>query len=161
MAFLLRKPFIFIIISVVLVVLVIQLSGVFAPKPTVVITPSLASSSISMNKNTTLTVIIENKASRPYSVEYHIVGRFNTSQLRFYDKINSAPLPDPVWNGNNYTITYPKVWDMDTGARLNVSVLVKGLDPGINDITYPIFVEVWTDKILVERKSVQLTVKHP
>lgn len=158
MAFLIKKPFVFIIVGIVCVVLIIHFSGVFSPKPTVVITPTLAVPSISMNKNATLTVIIENQGTRPYSVEYRIVGTFGSDQLRFYDKINGTLLPGPVWNGKNYTITYPKTKNMNTGEQWSISVLVKGLDPGGDFAKYTVFLEVWADKALSDRKSIQLTV---
>jgi len=157
MAFLIRKPFIFIIIGIVCVVLIIQFSGVFSPKPTVAISPSLASSSITMNKNTTLTVIIENKGARPYSVEYRIVGTFKSDQLLFYDKISGALLNSSE-TGKNYTIIYPQTRNMNTGEQWSVSVFVKGLDPKGDFATYTIFLEVWADKAFSERKSVQLKV---
>lgn len=161
MAFLVRKPFIFIIIGIVSLVLIVQFSGVLRPKPPVEIAPSLSASTISMNKNVTLTVVIENKGARSYSsVEFRIVGRFNSSQLRFYDGISGASLPEPVLTGSNYTITYPKTWPLDVGGKLTIPVIINGLDPRISSITYPIYLEVWADKALSDRKSVQLTVTH-
>ena len=41
---------------------------------------------------------------------------------------------------------------------MSVSILVKGLDPKVNSVRYTIFLEVWADGALSERKSVQLTV---
>ena len=163
MAFLIKKPVIFIIIGVVFIVLVIQLSGVFAPKPTVVITSSIlpSSATIVMNQNATLTSLIRNSGQRPYSVEYHIVGFFNSSQLLFYDKISGVLLSNPGWNGKNYTIIYPTPLLMNTGDERTVSVIIKGLDPKPADpATYTIFVEVYADNILAERKSIQLTVRR-
>lgn len=157
MTFLIRKPFIFIIIGILCVVLVIHFSGVLKPKPPVVISPSLASPTISMNKNTTLTVVIENQGTRQYSVEYRIVGTFNSSQLLFYDKISGALLSSS-WTGKNYTMIYPLTWNLNTGERRDVSVYVKGLDPKIDSATYTIFLEVWVDKAFSERKSIQLKV---
>lgn len=160
MAFLIRKPFILIIIGIISLVLIIQFSGVLNPK-TVVILPSLAPSSISWNmkeNNATLTVVIENKGTRQYSVGYHIVGTFTSNQLKFYDKINGTLLPNPVLGGKNYTITYPITMKINTGEQRTISIIVKGLDPKIDSATYTIYVEAWADGALADRKSVQLTV---
>ncbi len=157
MTFLLRKSFALIVVGVVCLILVIQFSGVLRPKPPVEIAPSLASSTISMGKNTTLTVLIENKEARQHSAEYRIVGSFKGDQLMFYDRIDGKAL-ESVWNGRNYTIVYPQTWSLDAVERREVSVYVRGLDPKTDSATYTIFVEVWADKALSERRYVQLKV---
>jgi len=156
MAFLIRRPFIYIIIGIVALVLILQFSGVFSPKSTtIVITPSLSPSSIKMNANATLTAVIENKGSRSYSVGYHIVF---SSNLLVFSNTNGTLLPNPVSNGKNYTVTYPKVWNMGSGESGTVVISVKGLNPGQASFSYVIYLEAWADGALADRKTVQLTV---
>ncbi|MFH0897763.1 MAG: hypothetical protein V1850_06950 [Candidatus Bathyarchaeota archaeon] len=157
MAFLIRRPFVYIIIGIVALVLVIQFSGILNPKPTIAITTSLSASSIKMNTNATLTVVIENKGSKQYSVEYHIVGTFASDQLQFYDKITSVVLT-PSTTGNNYTINYSSPRKMNTGEQWTISVYVKGLNPKATAYAYTIYLEAWADGALADRKIVQLTV---
>ena len=162
MAFLVRRPFAFIIIAIVCVVLIIQLSGSFNKKPieivAVEIIPTLKDHQISMMKNTTLTVIIKNKGASLHSVEYRIVGTFASEDLLFYDSITGTLLPSPVWTGSNYTITYPVTRNLNVQEEWGVSVIIKGLDPKGDSATYTIFVEVLADGALSERKTIQLKV---
>lgn len=161
MAFLIRKPFIFIIIGIIVVViLIITFTGVFTPKPTIALSASLQKSTISAskNENSTLTILLENKVSNSHKVELHIV--YGSDKIKFYDKINATLLPNPVQNPKNLTITYPKTMDMLPNDKLTISLLIKGLDPGVDSYTYSIYLEAWSDGSLSDRQSIQLTVTH-
>ena len=162
MALLFKKPFIFIVTGVIIVVLVIHLSGVFEPRtqPTVIVTPSISPSIIRMTESANLTSIIRNSGQSPYLVEYRILGVFNSHQLIFYDTISSENLSNPGWNGENYTIIYPTTWLMNTEEERTISITIEGLDPKVDSATYTIFVEVYADNVLAERKSIQLTVNR-
>lgn len=161
MAFMLKQPFIYIIVGVIFIVLLIGFSGIFAQKPAIVtISPSLVNNAITMNQNTTLTVVIKNNDQRSYTAKYRIIGTFRNDQLQFYYKVNSTLLPNPIYNGQNYTITYPETWLLNIAEERSVSVYIKGLDPKVDSATYTIFVEVFADNVLTERKSIQLTVRR-
>ena len=179
MAFPSRKSFIFVVVSIVCVVLIIQLASQFnnpvpSLKPTMVMSlTSLSTTSIFVNNNATLTVVLENKASQPYSVEFHIVGIFKIDEtyIKFYDKTNGGLLLDPVWNGQNYTITYPQTRNMNPGEQWSISIIIQGLytigatyhPPYFIEremVTFVIFLEVWADGALAARDLIQLSVTH-
>ncbi|MFH0748669.1 MAG: hypothetical protein V1915_01945 [Candidatus Bathyarchaeota archaeon] len=157
-----RKPFILIITVIACFVLIIQFSGVLMPKPLVVITPAIATASIYVNENTTLTVTIENKDSKMHLTEYRIVGSFSNNSLQFYYQ-NGTALPSPLFNSSTrlYTIIYPDRRFMNTGEKADIAVYVKGLDPGTAKYTYTLLVEAWSDNVFSESRSIQLEVKHP
>ncbi|MCJ7632151.1 hypothetical protein MUP77_07120 [Candidatus Bathyarchaeota archaeon] len=162
LTFLLRKPFVLIITVIVCFAIIILFSGVLTSKPSVLITPTLATSSISLNQNTTLTVTIENRDTKMHSIEYRIVGTFSNNSLQFYFK-NGTTLPSPVFNSSTlfYTVIYPDKRIMNTGEKIDIAVYVKGLDPGAAKYTYTLFLEAWADKAFSERRSIQLTVIRP
>ena len=165
MAFLLRRPFIFFTIGIIAIVVVaILYTGVLTPKPSLpeFSSTTLERSSITMGLNTTLTITIENKAPNPKSVEFRIV--YGSPQLLFYDKINGTLLsvsPILVYNGMNYTITYPKIRVMNAGEQWSLPIWIKGLDPGGSSYTYTIYLEIYSDNKLSQRTSIQLTVNRP
>ena len=159
MAFLLKRPFIFIIISVVCIVVILQFLSLPPVEPAIVLTPSLTDDDIVMLEDTTLTAVMENTDTQIHTVEYRVVGIFSSEQIEFSFK-NGTLLPKPVWNGHNYTLIYPIKRVMDVGNQWSVSLLLKGLDPEGDFARYTIFLEAWADNVLSERKSIQLTVRH-
>lgn len=162
MALLLRRPYIFITIGIIALVVVIAYTGVLTPKPSLpeFSSVTLGQPSMTMGQNTTLTIVIDNKASNPKPVEFRIICTTGSEELRFYYKINGTLLPEPVWNGRNYTITYPKTRIMNAGEQWTIPLLVKGVNPGEGDYTYTIYLEVYSENKLSQRKSIQLTVRR-
>lgn len=162
MSFLLRRPFIFIVIGVVTIVAVFAYTGVLTPKPSLpeFSSTTLERSSITMGQNTTLAITIQNKAQDPKTVELKII--YGSSQLQFYDKINKNNLSSSaVYNSRNYTITYPKTLVMNAGEQWGLPIWIKGLDPGGSSYMYTIYLEIYSDNALSQRKSIQITVTRP
>lgn len=163
MSFLLRRPFIFIVIGVIVIVMVVAFTGVLTPKPSLpeFSSTTLQQPSITMGQNTTLTITIQNKAQGPKAVQLRIV--YSSPQLQFYDKTNKtlSLSSSAVYNSVNYTVTYPKTTVMLPNEQWILSIWIKGLDPGTTSYTYTIYLELYSDNALSQRKSIQLTVSHP
>jgi len=164
MAFLLRKPFIIVIVIIIAAVLVISFSGIFSTKTeglTLSPDPSLKRGSIKMGENTTLTVVIENKAPQSKTFELHIIYSGN---LTFYDGITNKPLTEVEVSKYDtyYNLTYPTKGTLDTKGSTSIPILVKGLEPIGQSQTHTIFVEVFSidgyKKTLADKKPVQLAV---
>jgi len=160
---LLRKPYIYIIIGISLVVVIIFFSGIFNPEQFgLVLIVSPMSSSIQMGKNTTISALIENTATQKQTYEFHIV--YTSTNLSYYNGITKEPLLHPEYNGINYTIIYLN----DTlGPTENAEfpIIIEGYLPlGVSSKRYTIFLEIYavenTSKFLSDRKSISLTVTH-
>lgn len=159
MAFLLRRPFIYVVIAIIAVMLILAYSGVLTPAPA---SPSFASTTLTsspiyIGQNTTLTVAIENKAPSSKSVQFRIFC--GSPELKFYDKINGTLLSTP-YNGTYYVMRYPKTRTMLTGEQWSIAITIKGLDHGSSSVTYTIYLEIYSDNQLYQRKSIQLTVNR-
>ena len=157
----LRKPYIYVIVAIIAIVLIIHFSGILSPKPSgLTIDASLESSSIKMGENTTLTVIIENKAAFPKKFEFRIV--YTSKNLTYYHGMTKAPLPGPVEKDENYTITYTEGL-LDPNGRIELPVIVEGFLPiEASSKRFTISLEVYSadgaSKVLSDSKSVSLTV---
>ncbi len=162
MAFL-RKPYIYIIIGILLVVVVIFFSGIFDPEQFgLVLIVSPRSGSIQMGQNTTIATIIENTATQKQTYEFRIV--YTSTNLSYYNGITKEPLLPPVYNGINYTIIYLND-ALGPNENAEFQVIVEGYLPlGVSSKRYTIFLEVYavedTSKFLSDRKSISLTVTH-
>lgn len=128
------------------------------PRPTTFQTASLDIQTIKTGQNANLTVEIKNNAVNEKSVELHIV--YDTTKIVFYDKTNKTLLPDPVWNGRNYTIIHPKKGKMSAGTTWGIGITIRGLDPGISYAMYPITLELYSDNQFSQKTSVTLRVEH-
>ena len=161
-AFLIKRPFIYIIIGIVCIVIIIQLSkgSTSILNPTLdILSVSPIESSILANQNTTITIVIENTASHPRTAGIHIVYT-PTDRLQFYDKINRTLLPDPQTTPNNNTILYPTTLVMQPKEKWTISIVVKGLDIGQEAYTYIIILEAWSDGEFSDNEAIKLTVTH-
>lgn len=165
MAFVLRRPFIYMIVAIVAVVLIIAyLAGTHSPVASSVAftqDTALNINAITMGQYANLTIGIANSAT-PKSVGLHII--YYSTQLVFYEIVNNTitSLPDPLYNSTSktYTITYPKPRMMNTGDAWSILISVKGLDPGAQSYKYTIDLEVWAGNELSQRKPIQLTVSR-
>lgn len=162
MAFLLRKPFIIIIAVIIASVLIVFFSGILPTKPaglTLSPEPTLKKASIKIGENTTLTVVIENKASQSKTFELHIVYSGN---LTFYDGITNKLLTDISKYDIYYNLTYPTKGTLDVRGSTSIPILVKGLKPIGASQTHTITVEVFSlegsKNVLADKKEVQLIV---
>lgn len=161
-AFLIKRPFIYIIIGIVLIVIIIQFSrgtpSVLNPTLDILsVTP--LESSILANRNTTMTIVLENTDSLPRTAGLHIVYT-PTDKLKFYDKINRTLLPDPQTTSRNNTILYPTTLIMQPNEKWTISLLVEGLDIGQEAYTYIITFEAWSDGNFSDTEEITLTVTH-
>lgn len=163
MAFFLRKPYLYIIIGILLVVIIIFFSGIFSPEQFgLVLIVSPMSSSIQMGQNTTLAAIIENTALHKQLYEFRIV--YTSTNLSYYNGITKTPLLPPVYNGVNYTIIYLND-TLGPNENAELQVIIAGdLPLGVSSKRYTVFLEVYAveeaSKYLSDQKSISLTVTH-
>lgn len=162
MAFL-RKPHIYIIIGILLVVVIIFFSGIFYPEQFgLILIVSPMSSSIQMGQNTTIVTLIENTVTQKQTYEFRIV--YTSANLSYYNGITKEPLLTPVYNGINYTIIYLND-TLGPNENAEFPVIIEGYLPlGVSSKRYTIFLEVYAVedafKFLSDRKSISLTVTH-
>ena len=104
-----------------------------------------------------MTAEIENKASTTKSVQFRILC--GSPELKFYDKTNGTLLSSP-YNGTYYIMRYPKTRTMLSGEKWSISIVIKGLDHGSTSVTYTLYLEIYSDTQLAQRKSIQLTVNR-
>jgi hypothetical protein len=163
MAFLLRKPYIYLIIGILLVIVIIFFSGIFGPEQFgLVLIVSPISSSIQMGQNTTIAAIIENTAPHKQTYEFRIV--YTSTNLSYYNGITKEPLVIPVYNGINYTLIYLND-TLGPNENAELQVIIEGdLPLGVSSKRYTVFFEVYAvedaSKYLSDRKSISLTVTH-
>jgi hypothetical protein len=162
MAFLIKRPFIYIIIGIVCIVIIIQLSrgNTSVLNPTIdILSVTPIESSILANRNTTITIVLENTDSLPRTAGVNIVYT-PTDKLKFYDKINQTILPDPQTTPRNNTIIYPTTLIMQPKEKWTISILVEGLDIGQEAYTYIITFEAWSDGAFSDTEEIKITVTH-
>jgi len=159
----LRKPYIYIIIGIVLVVVIIFFFRIFNPEQFgLILIVSPMSSSIQMGQNTTIATIIENTANQKQTYEFRIV--YTSTNLSYYNGITKEPLLPPVYNDINYTIIYLND-TLGPNENAEFPIIVEGYLPlGISSKRYTIFFEVYAvedaSKFLSDRKSISLTVRR-
>ena len=159
----LRKPYIYIIIGIVLVVVIIFFFRIFNPEQFgLILIVSPMSSSIQMGQNTTIATIIENTANQKQTYEFHIV--YTSTNLSYYNGITKEPLLPPLYNDINYTIIYLND-TLGPNENAEFPIIVEGYLPlGISSKRYTIFFEVYAvedaSKFLSDRKSISLTVRR-
>ncbi|UCH37557.1 MAG: hypothetical protein JSV76_07785 [Candidatus Bathyarchaeota archaeon] len=162
MAFLIKRPFIYIIIGIVCIVIIIQLSrgNTSVLNPTIdILSVTPIESSILANRNTTITIVLENTDSLPRTAGIRIVYT-PTDKLKFYDKINRTILPDPQTTPRNNTIIYPTTLIMQPKEKWTISILVEGLDIGQEAYTYIITLEAWSDGAFSDAEEIKISVTH-
>lgn len=165
MAFLLRRPIILIIVTVIAAILLLSFSGFFSTEPLELFIASAeftGSNSIMVGENTTLTVVLKNWADQPKTFELHIIFSGN---LSFYDGITKEQLLDISKNDIYYNLTYPTKGTLDMQGSTSIPIVTKGGEPIGGSQTHTIFVEVFffegLDRKFSDRTTVQLTVTWP
>jgi hypothetical protein len=159
----LRRPLIYSIIAIIAVITIIYSSGILNPEPLELLISSASplNSSIYFGQNTTIAIIIDNKATRIQTYEFRIV--YTSSNLTYYNGITKEPLLNVVYNGTNYSIIYLNDI-LGPNENAEIPIIVEGVLPsGISSKKYTIFFEVYSvhnyaSKIISDRKSISLTV---
>lgn len=159
MAFLLRKPFIYLVIGIIVAVILLYYTGSQTPTPATVTFASaaLSSSTITLNTTTNLTATIQNRAPTTKTVELRIL--YGTPNLLFYDKINSTLLSNQN-NGTYYIVRYPKTTKMLSNEQWTIGIIIKGLDSGSLSNTYNIILELYADNQFSQTKTISLTINR-
>ena len=111
---------------------------------------------IKAGQNTTFTISTQNQDYTSHQMECRLV--YSSPLLLFYEERTGAPLPEPIYNGQNYTTIHPTSKRLGGGERLTMTIRVKGLDPGVDSYTYKIAIEAYSDGKLSDRKTFQLTI---
>ena len=146
MAFLAKRPFIYVIVIVAAFVVLLQLSGVLYPQPLglEITEATLGTDTIKLGENTTLTVTVVNRGVEPQTAEVrlmtHAINLSSTEiSLRFYDAVTGERLPWELEAGN-YTATYPTTRILGSQESWGVPIIIENADPWT--FTYTLFVEV-------------------
>lgn len=167
MAFLVRRPVIYITIGVLLLatsLILLYFGGGFEtrldkPAFSRKDSPKLEKTAVTMNQdpNTTLTATIENYSSDGRNVTFQI--RTTTLNLKFYYSNNGSLLPEPMKFGeNNYTFYYAKHY-MNPGEEWGFSLTIEGgLEEDQDSWKYVFVLEVYSDEVLTDTWDVQLLV---
>jgi hypothetical protein len=162
MAFLLRRPVIIIIVTVIAVLVLVHFSGILSPEPRGLFIESAeftGSDSIRIDENTTLTVVLNNWAVQPATFELHIVY---TGNLTFYDGKTKELLLDISQHDIYYNLTYPTKGTLDMQGSTSIPIVTEGREPIGESQTFTIFVEVFylegLDRKFADQATVQLTV---
>jgi hypothetical protein len=162
MAFL-RKPYLYLIIGILVVVVLFYFSGLLSPEQyNLLLMVSPISSSIQMGENTTITAIIENIAPQKQTYAVHIV--YTSTNLSYYNGITQEPLLTPVYNGVNYTLLYLND-TLGPNENVELHIIIAGdLPLSVSSKRYTVFFEVYAVKegatYLSDRKSIALTVTN-
>ncbi len=163
MGFLIRRPFSYITVGAVIIVVAFLLftyTGILRVAPSTV---SISSAGLSPETTTEgqeaiLTFKISNYADKSRRVEFKI--RADSPKVKFYYYENNSLIMEPVRLGGNYTTTYPLLKYMAQGEDWGLRLLVKAtLDPGDLSYKYRIRLEIYADATLTDSKTVQLEVK--
>jgi len=156
--FLFRRPYVWLlVIAVAIAGALIAMSFLRSKSPE--LTVDLLTTGpiqIKVGQNTTFTISAQNLDSAFHLMECHLV--YSSPQLLFYDDRTGTALPQPVYNGYNYTTSHPTSKSLGGGERLTLTIRVKGQDPGVDSYTYRIAVEVYSDRKFSDRKTLQLTI---
>ncbi len=162
MAFLLRRPFIIIIVTAIAVLVLVHFSGILSPEPRGLVIASAVftgSDSIRLGENTTLTVVLNNWADQPATFELHVVY---TGNLTFYDGITKERLQDISQHDIYYNLTYPTRGTLDMQGSTSIPIVMEGREPIGESQTFTLFVEAFLRKGLeweyADQAKVQLTV---
>lgn len=166
MAFLVKRPFIYVIVIVVAFVVLLQLSGVFYPQQLglEITEATLGTDTIPLGGNTTLTVTVVNRGVEPQTVEVRLMTHainFSSTEisLRFYDAVTGELLPWDL-DAGNYTATYPTTRIMGSQESWGVPITVENVDPWT--FTYTLFIEVYAvdgqTRTQSDTTSIQVTV---
>jgi hypothetical protein len=147
LAFLVKRPFIYVIVIVVAFVVLLQLSGVLYPKPLglEITEATLGTDTIKLGENTTLTVTVVNRGVEPQTAELrlmtHAINYSSTEiSLQFYDAVTGEFLPWELEEGN-YTATYPTTRIMGSQESWGIPITIENVDPWT--FTYTLFIEVY------------------
>lgn len=167
MAFLLRRPVIYVTMGVLLLatsLILFYFSGgletrldrpAFSRRDS----PKLEKTAVTLNQdpNTTLTATIENYSSDGHNVTFQI--RTTTINLKFYYSNNGSLLPEPIKFGeNNYTYYYAEHY-MNPGEEWGFSLTIEGgLGEDQDSWKYVFILEVYSDNALTDTRDVQLLV---
>jgi len=156
--FLFRRPYIWLLLVAALPIGAFIATSLIGIKPPELAVEILASDikPIKSGQNTTFTISARNYDVTNHLMECHLV--YSSPQLLFYEERTGAALPQPVYNGQNYTTLHPTSRRLGGGEGLTLTIRVKGLDPGADSYTYRITVEVYSDGKLSDRKTLQLTI---
>lgn len=153
-----RRPYVWLlVITVVVAGALVAMSFLRSKSPELAIDILMSElKPIKAGQNTTFTISAQNLDSAPHLMECHLV--YSSPQLLFYDNRTGAALPQPIYNGYNYTTSHPTSKSLGAGERLTLTIRVKGQDPGVDSYTYKIAVEVYSDHKFSDRKTLQLTI---
>jgi len=156
--FLFRRPYIWLLLIAITITIALAALTTLPTK-----SPELAldilttePKPIKIGQNATFTISAQNLDSTPHLMECHLV--YSSPQLLFYDNRTGAALPQPLYNGNNYTTTHPTSKRLGGGERLTLTIRTRSLDPGVDAYTYRITIEVYSDGKFSDRKTLQLTI---
>lgn len=166
MAFLVKRPFIYVIVIVAAFVVLLQLSGVLYPQPLglEITEATLGTDTIKLGENTTLTVTVVNRGAEPQTAELrlmtHAINYSSTEiSLRFYDAVTGELLPWQLEAGN-YTATYPTTRIMGSQESWGIPITIENVDPWT--FTYTLFIEVYAVNEQTSKRpyttSIQVTV---
>lgn len=163
MVFLLRRPFRYIIIGVLIIVVgysLLTFTGILRANPTTVIFSSiqLSPEAVVEGEEATLTITIKNYADKIHGVEFKI----NTESplVKFYYPNNKSLIAEPEKVGKNYTTIYPVKVDMPPGSEGTVKLTVKPkIISGFAEYTYRIQFILYADKAPVDSKFIYIKVK--
>jgi len=165
MTFLLRRPGIFIPVTVIAVLVLVYFSGILTPAPRGLVIDSArftGSDAIALGENTTLTVVLKNWADEPQTFELHIVF---TGNLTFYDGITKERLTDITQRDIYYNLTYPTRGTLDMQGSTSIPIVAEGRELSVLSQTYTLFVALFSREgslwKFADQTPVQLTVTQP
>ncbi len=156
--FLLRRPYIWLLLIIALSIGAFITMSFIGTKPPELAVELLASDlkPLRSGQNTTFIISTRNYDAKNHLMECRLI--YSSPQLLFYEERTGTPLPTPTYNGQNYTTIHPTSRNLGGGEALTLQVRVKGLDPGADSYTYRVTVEVYSDGKLSDRKTLQLTI---
>ncbi|MEM2094462.1 MAG: hypothetical protein QXI32_04105 [Candidatus Bathyarchaeia archaeon] len=156
--FILRRPYVWLLVVAAVAITTYAALTIIKTEPAELKVEILETDlkPVKAGQNTTFTVSIQNQDSRSHLLEIHIV--YSSPLLLFYEERTGAPLPEPTYNGQSYTIVHPTSKTLGGGERLTMTIRVKGLDPGVDSYIYVITIEAYSDGKFSDRKRFQLTI---
>jgi hypothetical protein len=159
MAFLLRRPFIYLVVVVVTAVALLAYTGTMnQPSASTLFTSTLLTpGTISLGTNANLTATIQNRAPATKTVELRVLC--GTQKLVFYDQVNGTILASN-YNGTYNIIRYPKTTKMLYNEQWTIGITVKGLDSQSLSNTYSIILELYADSQPAQTKTLLITVNR-
>jgi len=159
MAFLFRRPFIWILVGIFSIVGIIVFSGILNPKPTALYIARIEPDKITItgDRNATFSVTVENAGQETHNMTLQLVYVESLSKLKFYNEEGNL-LTNVIRYSKNYTLIHPYHDTLGIGARRTLTIRVKGFQPSAQSITDFIVLQVFSDGNLTDTKRLELTI---